>query len=138
MIQIQDELHKKLIDYCISTLPYEACGFITGTVISQTIEAISMIPSKNHASNPRHHFEMSPHDIIPVLVNPKTKVIGIFHSHPTAPPAPSEADIATLWHTFPTYWIVSLQNPFKPELQIYQIKKAPQTSIHKLSFVIGQ
>ncbi|MBP1963448.1 proteasome lid subunit RPN8/RPN11 [Paenibacillus aceris] len=76
--------------------------------------------------------------MIPYLTDSQNPVIGLFHSHPTAPAIPSELDLQTLWHTIPTYWILSLQHMHNPELLLYQIKKAVSTGYHKLSFVIGQ
>ncbi|MBD0381106.1 Mov34/MPN/PAD-1 family protein [Paenibacillus sedimenti] len=137
IVHIRAELYNTIVQYALSMVPHEACGLITGS-IHYDIQTKSFIPLNNLARNPEHHFSMSPQEMIPFLTDPANPVIGIFHSHPTAPALPSKADLETLWHTIPTHWILSLLKPSTPDLQIYQIKKAPLTSAHKLSFVIGQ
>ena len=137
-VKLRTELYDKLIHYALNTVPYEACGLITGSIRDCIIEAASLIPISNHSKNPGQQFIMNPQEMIPYLTDSTNPVIGIFHSHPTAPPVPSDEDLETLWNTIPTHWILSLKTPDKPELQIYQIKKASTTSVHKLSFVIGQ
>ncbi|NOU86801.1 hypothetical protein GC102_13585 [Paenibacillus sp. LMG 31460] len=140
-VYITEELYKGLISYSLQRLPEEACGFILGGQAhgkDEELQVSTFIPLRNIASNPRNRFEISPAELLPYLMDSKNPVIGLFHSHPTAPPVPSEQDLQTLWHSIPTYWILSFQQLQHPELQLYQIKKAPQTSYHKLAFVIGQ
>lgn len=138
---ITEDLYKYLITHSLQRLPEEACGFILGGQAhskNEELQASTFIPLRNIASTPMNRFEISPVEMLPYLMDNNNPVIGLFHSHPTAPPVPSEHDLQTLWHSIPTYWILSFQQPQHPELQLYQIKKAPQTSYHKLSFVIGQ
>ncbi|MEW9698523.1 M67 family metallopeptidase [Paenibacillus sp. SI8] len=137
-VHIQTELYNQLVHYCRNSLPFEACGLITGKLTPLTIDAVSLIPLRNHASNPLQHFQINPPEIIPYLMDTTIQIVGIFHSHPTAPPTPSEEDLATLWHTIPSHWILSLHDPNQVDLQIYHIKKATPTQIRKLTFVIGQ
>jgi proteasome lid subunit RPN8/RPN11 len=133
------EFYTNLVIHSLQKLPEEACGFILGEQSPNgELLAHSFVPLRNCASNPRNHFELNPEEMIPLLMDRKNPVIGLFHTHPTAPPVPSDIDLQTLWHSIPTYWILSLQHPGQPELQLYQIKKATPTSYHKLAFVIGQ
>ncbi|MDQ0874118.1 proteasome lid subunit RPN8/RPN11 [Paenibacillus sp. V4I3] len=138
-VHINEELYNNLINHSLKRLPEEACGFILGGQApgkNEELQASTFIPLRNIASNPRNRFEISPVEMLPYLMDSNNPVIGLFHSHPTAPPVPSEQDLQTLWHSIPTYWILSLQQPQHPELQLFQIKKAPQTTYHKLAFVI--
>ncbi|KQX47029.1 Mov34/MPN/PAD-1 family protein [Paenibacillus sp. Root444D2] len=140
-VYMKQNLYKDLHMHSLQQLPEEACGFILGGQApnkNEALQASTFIPLRNIASNPRNRFEISPVEMLPYLMDSNNPVIGLFHSHPTAPPVPSEQDLQTLWHSIPTYWILSFHQPQLPELQLYQIKKAPQTSYHKLSFVIGQ
>lgn len=141
IVRIKEELYNDLIIHSSHKLPEEACGFILGEHsqdMNEELQALSFVPFRNCASNPRKHFKINPEEMIPYLMNSKITIIGLFHSHPSAPPIPSHEDLLTLWHAIPTYWILSLQYPNRPELQLYQIKKAIQTTYHKLSFVIDQ
>lgn len=140
-VSITEGLYKGLISHSLQRLPQEACGFILGEQAlnkNEELQASTFIPLRNIASDPRNRFEISPVEMLPYLMDSNNPVIGLFHSHPTAPPVPSEQDLQTLWHSIPTYWILSFQQLQHPELQLYQIKKAPLTTYHKLAFVIGQ
>ncbi|NHW36716.1 M67 family metallopeptidase [Paenibacillus aceris] len=141
IVQFKDELYNQLLQHSLQKLPEEACGLILGEhspSANGSLFAHALIPLHNCANDPRGHFELSPNEMIPYLTDSQNPVIGLFHSHPTAPAIPSELDLQTLWHTIPTYWILSLQHMHNPELLLYQIKKAVSTGYHKLSFVIGQ
>jgi proteasome lid subunit RPN8/RPN11 len=140
IVHLKRELYTQLLQFSQQKLPEEACGLILGKLSNSNGEilASSFVPMRNCSTNPRTHFELSPVEMIPFLTNSQNPVIGLFHSHPAAPAIPSAADLQTLWHTIPTYWILSFMHPDKPELLLYQIKKASSTSYHKLTFVIGQ
>jgi [CysO sulfur-carrier protein]-S-L-cysteine hydrolase len=138
LVHIQAELYEKLLQHAKSALPNEACGIIIGNSDTERVTAETFVPLRNHSSDPQRHFEISPLEMITHLANDHHQIVGLFHSHPTAPPIPSKEDSETLWHTIPTHWIVSLQSPSRPELQIYEIKKTTTTALYKLSFVIGQ
>ncbi|MBP1989249.1 M67 family metallopeptidase [Paenibacillus eucommiae] len=140
-VLINAALYEGLLQYCSSKLPEEACGFITGNTTGDGYMAVSFIPVTNIASNSKEHFEMSPVELIPILYRQAEagdSIIGMFHSHPLQEAVPSSEDLNTLWHTLPTYWIVSLSDSTQPLLHIYTIKKAPLLSIHKLAFVMNQ
>lgn len=47
-------------------------------------------------------------------------LVGIYHSHPTAPPVPSPEDIAYAYYPEAAYLIVSLSSP-QPSLGCYRI-----------------
>ncbi|NQX68136.1 M67 family metallopeptidase [Paenibacillus alba] len=141
LVHIPMELYQRLVSYSRLQLPQEACGFILGSQLDNDIgerHAAAFAPLPNISKQPHTQFEINPTAMLPFLLDQEHPVIGIFHSHPTAPPIPSHHDLQSLWHTIPTYWILSLQQPDQPDLQLYQIKKATLTTYHKLSFVIGQ
>lgn len=140
IVHLKSELYTQLLQFSQQKMPEEACGLILGELSSSTGEllASSFIPMRNCSTTPRTHFELSPVEMIPFLTNSQNPVIGLFHSHPAAAAIPSAVDLQTLWHAIPTHWILSLIHPDKPELLLYQIKKASSTSYYKLAFVIGQ
>ncbi|WP_171683608.1 M67 family metallopeptidase [Paenibacillus planticolens] len=141
IVQFQKELYNQLLGHSLQKFPEEACGLILGEPspsIKDILAARTFVPIQNISHNPRNHFELNPIEMIPFLTDRHNPVIGLFHSHPSAPAIPSEIDLQTLWHTIPTYWILSLQHTNKPELHLYQIKNATPTGYHKLRFVIGQ
>lgn len=140
VVHLESELYMQLLQFSLQKTPEEACGLILGELSSSTgvLLASSFVPMRNCSTTPRTHFELSPVEMIPFLTNSQNPVIGLFHSHPAAPAIPSAADLQTLWHAIPSHWILSLTHPERPELLLYQIKKASSTSYHKLAFVIDQ
>jgi proteasome lid subunit RPN8/RPN11 len=139
-ISMSNKLHEELLTYCRSQWPKEACGFIEGKQIGHDLRAESIRPVSNCSMEPLYHFEMDPIEFVSIISKPsdEMKLIGIFHSHPSAEAVPSDEDLKSMWHHIPSYWIVSLLNPTHPNLQIFQIKKAPLTYACKLSHAIDQ
>ncbi|OCT11976.1 hypothetical protein A8709_29385 [Paenibacillus pectinilyticus] len=146
IVHLNQRLYDEILSYSTRMLPYEACGILLGEsdpthekhTYKEILRATNFIPFRNHAKDPTHQFLINPIDMLPYLSQTSHPIMGIFHSHPTAAPIPSAEDLRTLWHTVPTHWILSLQQPDKPDLQVYQLKKTTTTTYHKLSFVIGQ
>ena len=137
-VYVTKTVYDDIISYSLHKLPNEACGLLLGEASPSQTHVHTFIPLHNPAIDPTRHFIIHPIDMLPYLTNNNRSVVGIFHSHPKAAPIPSNEDLDTLWHTIPTYWILSLQDIEKPNLQIFRLKKTTTTEYHKLSFVIGQ
>lgn len=138
-VRFTKKLYDHLLSHSLLKLPEEACGLILGEQLNNgELLAHRFVPMHNHAANPQLHFELNPEALIPYLMDHTLPIVGLFHSHPTAPAIPSSQDLQTLWHSIPSYWILSLQQTDKPDLQLYQIKKAASTTYHKLAFAIDQ
>ncbi|MDR6548925.1 Mov34/MPN/PAD-1 family protein [Paenibacillus qinlingensis] len=140
-VYLTKKIYDELVSYSMRSLPNEACGILLGDSSSQSSTEIhihTFIPLHNHAEHPTRQFLIQPIEMLPFLSDKNLSMVGIFHSHPTAAPVPSAEDLSTLWHTVPSYWILSLQDESNPNLQVYSLKKTTTTAYHKLSFVIGQ
>ncbi|WP_436237656.1 Mov34/MPN/PAD-1 family protein [Paenibacillus sp. LjRoot153] len=140
-IHLSRQLYDEMVAHSRHSLPNEACGLLIREASfspSDELHIHSFIPLRNYAAHPTRQFTINPIDMLPYLTDIRSTIVGIFHSHPTAAPIPSAEDLLTLWHTIPTYWILSLQHEENPDLQVYSLKKTTTTAYHKLSFVIGQ
>ncbi|MCD1259079.1 M67 family metallopeptidase [Paenibacillus athensensis] len=140
LIAIPRQLYADLLAYCASRKPAEACGFIQGTfdAARQQYAATALVPIPNAAADPRRRFLLDPAAALPYLLDPdRHNVIGLFHSHPDEPAAPSRADGDTLWTSIPTYWIVSLAPNGGPALRTFHIKKTIPATFRKLPFAIA-
>ncbi|NQX61539.1 Mov34/MPN/PAD-1 family protein [Paenibacillus qinlingensis] len=140
-IHLSRQLYDEMVSHSMRSLPNEACGILTqeaSLTPSDELQIHTFIPLHNYAADPTQQFAILPSDILPYLIDKRRRIVGIFHSHPTAASIPSAEDLSTLWHTIPTYWILSLQHKERPNLQVYSLKKTTTTAYHKLSFVIGQ
>ncbi len=138
IVRLTQELYEYLIVYCDSRMPDEACGLIVGKQDETGIEAEAFIPVRNSSRQPRQHFEMAPDELIPALAQAAGRLVGLFHSHPAAPPVPSEEDLQTLWHEVPSYWIVSFETRSIPLLGIYQMKKTTSEPLRPIQWRISQ
>ncbi|OAS22352.1 Mov34/MPN/PAD-1 family protein [Paenibacillus oryzisoli] len=139
-ILISRKSYDDMLTHSMRSLPNEACGILIQDASSSEydVHIHTFIPLHNHAAHPTREFSIHPVELLPYLTDKRRTVVGIFHSHPKAASIPSAEDLTTLWHTIPTYWILSLQQRENPDLQVYALKKTTTTAYHKLSFVIGQ
>jgi len=139
LIVMSRQLYTELLAYCASRKPEEACGFIQGTYDARQRQyaASAFVPIHNAAADPRRRFLLDPAAALPYLLDPdRHRVIGLFHSHPDEPAAPSRADADTLWTSMPTYWIVSLAAGGPPTLRTFRIKKTIPATFRKLPFAV--
>lgn len=107
---MKPNLEADLISWAKQEYPKEMCGFIMQP--GEDEDSWCMWPIDNISKNPEHRFEMDPEEIIEAYTEAQkygVKVIGVFHSHPTGPPQPSDMDrqYATL-HGHLRQWIVTL------------------------------
>ncbi|MFD1176749.1 M67 family metallopeptidase [Paenibacillus puldeungensis] len=87
-------LHTALWEDSLRRSPEEACGLLFGMVEKNKIILERYLPVMNTAADPRRAFELTPKAWVSSCFNPK--LIGIYHSHPTAPPEPSSEDLHQL------------------------------------------
>lgn len=87
-------LHTTLWEDSLRRSPEEACGLLFGTVEEKKITIVRYLPVTNISKDPRRAFELEPAAWVSSSFNPK--LIGIYHSHPTAPPEPSSEDLRQL------------------------------------------
>ncbi|MEE9216071.1 MAG: M67 family metallopeptidase [Anaerolineales bacterium] len=102
-IQIMDEIHvhgEKLY-------PEEGAGLILGSNEGEDREARRVLPMPNYfETNERgHRYKLDPQEILQaeeLAEQLGLEVIGVFHSHPDHPPAPSQYDLewAVPWFVY--------------------------------------
>lgn len=83
------------LDTC-SRWPEEACGLLLGAPsLNQSLMVISQyLPIRNVSDDPEHHFLLEPVEWVRHCQ--REDFLGIYHSHPTAPPIPSAVDLQQL------------------------------------------
>ena len=105
-----------------ATAPNEACGLLEGTTGDDGFAVTSVHPSDNLASNPTELFEVDPRLLLRLqreLRGGPTEMIGIYHSHPRGPAAPSATDLALAWQPELAWVITALQPaPYTAAFQI--------------------
>ncbi|WP_426452362.1 M67 family metallopeptidase [Paenibacillus sp. S-38] len=119
-----ESIYREMVRYGLSLLPEEACGVLSGFRTSEGLWTVNRFdPVANLAPQPRITFEMDPSGLIPVLhaaEQQRQSIVGIVHTHPASAPIPSPRDLSTSWHTLPSHWILSLQNPSVPTAGVYR------------------
>ncbi|WP_240689481.1 Mov34/MPN/PAD-1 family protein [Ammoniphilus sp. YIM 78166] len=123
---IEQSIWTKMIAHCQSEQPMEACGLLSGT--GGHAETIWMM---ENVENSPTAFAMDMEQIRRVFRQIEEKgerLVGIYHSHPTAPPVPSSRDIEFANYPEAAYIIVSLAKRI-PEIGIYHILEKRVTPI---------
>ncbi len=85
--------------------PEEACGLLAGR--AERVEKIYLIT--NVAQSPTR-YEMAPAEVYAAILEMEAKdweLLGIFHSHPAGPAAPSPTDVAEAYYPDSAYLIFS-------------------------------
>lgn len=88
---IKRTIYEEMITYCKESLPYEACGLLSGAKGPST--TLWKIKNETQKFN---RFIMSSESIKLAVHNMETigeSLSGIFHSHPNSPALPSSHDI---------------------------------------------
>lgn len=110
---------REIVRHCLEERPNEACGLISGrNGYAETIWRMDNI-EKSPVS-----FAMEPRQIQKALHKMSCRgetLVGIYHSHPTAPPYPSPEDIQYASYPEAAYLIVSLSSA-QPLIGCYQIR----------------
>lgn len=92
--------------------PREACGLIGGTAEDGRKVAVTIVPLRNgRADTPNNRYLIDPDAFRRAqdeLDRDGLEVIGVYHSHPDHPPAPSAYDREHAWPWF-SYVIVEIR-----------------------------
>ena len=91
MISLARGLRETLERHALSSGAEEACGLILGT--ASRLERFR--PARNLARHPKRAFELDPGDLVAAEDEARAsglEVVGVWHSHPSAPAIPSEED----------------------------------------------
>jgi proteasome lid subunit RPN8/RPN11 len=107
-LEINAELRQAIESHAESAYPLEACGFLLGTVESNGFLVKLALPAANrNQSNPRHRYEAAKEDYVraeQACAAEGMAILGVFHSHPDAPPQPSSIDSEFAFPEW-VYWI---------------------------------
>ncbi len=126
-VRIAYAVARQIADHALSEAPMEACGILAGSR-----EHISRaIALDNAADAPDRHFRFDPEEQLEALNALDAyglEWIGVYHSHPQAPPIPSPEDIEAAVDKGLLQLIVSLQSA-KPKLKLWQVDGSSVTPI---------
>jgi len=121
MLILPASLVEMMIVHARQVYPDEACGLIGGAGAEGRI----LWPIRNVADAPTMRFRMDPEEQIRALAAIEARgcgLIGIYHSHPTGPPRPSDTDIVEAQYPEAFYLIVSLADLARPSVTVWLIR----------------
>jgi proteasome lid subunit RPN8/RPN11 len=124
-LRISDRILAEIHAYGESRYPEEAAGLILGTANSEDRIAQQVLPLENsfEQSQRSRRYLIEPQEMLRAEQQAEQlgmDVIGVFHSHPDHPPAPSQFDLhwAVPWYV---YLITSVQNGIAEHSRVWRL-----------------
>jgi proteasome lid subunit RPN8/RPN11 len=108
MLNIPKTVFDGMLEDAKSAYPDECCGVLVGK--GKDVREARRVENINRERS-RDRYEVDPAELLKAEKEARTKgfaVIGIYHSHPDHPPAPSEFDRSRAWPDY-SYVIVSVK-----------------------------
>ncbi|WP_019638829.1 M67 family metallopeptidase [Paenibacillus fonticola] len=91
---IVPHVYEQMKEDASSRYPQEACGVLFGNMTADPPVIDSYLPIRNVSPRPHQNFVLDPEQWVKCCFN--SRLIGLFHSHPSALPVPSETDLQQL------------------------------------------
>ncbi len=120
MLRMPRDVYLQMVAHCITGLPDEACGVLSGDPSTGTISALH--PTRNAAASARV-YTIDSRDLLRADRDAErsgTELIGVFHSHTHTDAYPSPTDVEQApdpgWH----YVVVSLRDTH-PVVRSYRL-----------------
>jgi [CysO sulfur-carrier protein]-S-L-cysteine hydrolase len=110
----------RMVSHARKAAPLECCGLLAGRKDHTTM----IRPMTNEAAS-RTAFFVPPKELFDFfrwLRTSDLELTGIYHSHPSSPPVPSEKDERDFHYRQVAYWIVSLADR-DPDVRCYRWSK---------------
>lgn len=116
MLELTKELLNEMVKHSKEAYPDECCGIMLGKYHYEKVfrkEVLKVVKVENKNSSRAHdRYEIDPKDFSKIEEDANAEhldIVGIYHSHPDHPDAPSQTDRDVAWPDF-SYLIVSVQN----------------------------
>jgi proteasome lid subunit RPN8/RPN11 len=101
----------RILAHLEGAYPEEGCGALLGREADRARLVVDAPPLANAAArNRRRRYEVAPADLVRTQREARARgleILGFYHSHPDAEPAPSEHDRAAAWPWY-VYLIVGI------------------------------
>lgn len=134
-IHLPASLHGEMIRHVADQYPEEACGLLAGFMDGRTGRATRIFPVENTLHSPVA-YEMEPLAQIQTMIAIELAgldLVGIYHSHPSGPAAPSRSDAAQAYYPDAAQIIVSLSDRARPSARAFLIREGQVGEIRLVS-----
>ena len=117
--ELAPELAEEISAHALECYPEEACGIIAGDGDAGT----KLYRGRNLSATPRVAFELDPETLARQLdfETAGLTMTAIYHSHPSGPATPSEADIVQALYPDSVTIVCNLADLSSPVLRAFQI-----------------
>jgi proteasome lid subunit RPN8/RPN11 len=108
-IVLGDEHRRQIFGHCLASLPNEGCGLLA--MVGDRVAGVH--PTENQDASPSS-YTIPPQRLYEAVMDAESRgweVGGVFHSHPSGPPAMSGTDLARVTDPAWLYLVVSLAGP---------------------------
>ncbi|MDF2671664.1 MAG: Prokaryotic s of the domain, partial [Paenibacillus sp.] len=85
------------------------CGVLEGYLVEDKSVITGFIAISNRATQPHTSFSFDAEQWVSIVMNSELRLIGLFHSHPTASAIPSREDLNSAWNHLPVQLIIAMQ-----------------------------
>lgn len=124
MLIIEPKIRQLILEDAQQAFPDECCGFVFGDEQGETrILKDILIVENAKEGDKRRRFEISPKDYLRAeryALEHDLTLLSVYHSHPSAPAIPSEADRVAAQPYF-SYIIVSIYEGGRTELLSWRL-----------------
>ncbi|HSR66387.1 MAG TPA: M67 family metallopeptidase [Acidobacteriota bacterium] len=115
-LKVSRQLMASITERVQDAYPEEACGLLGGRREGETVQVAEAFPAPNSWPQDGEEGRGSRFTIAPgfhrrvhsALSKKGLHVVGVYHSHPDAPPQPSRFDLKMAWPEL-VYWIFSVR-----------------------------
>lgn len=130
VIKIPRKIMDEMSRHALRAYPEEGCGLLIGVINSGIREIVKCIPMSNvYEGSRRNRYSIDPLEYMKIedeAYRNGLMVLGVFHSHPDAPAAPSRYDQEYAAPTF-IYIILSVRNGGVAEIAAWRINELAWT-----------
>lgn len=128
VVSLPAKVRRAMIGHARREAPLECCGLLVG----RGARVVAAVPMRNLArSRTRFRLDDRAHiELRRVLrsVVPPVEIIGLYHSHPRGPAAPSKTDVAEAHYAEWVHVVVSLEH-LRASLQAFRFAQGRVTRI---------
>jgi proteasome lid subunit RPN8/RPN11 len=112
-VRLTDDVRAALLRHAEAAYPHEACGALLGREIdgARVVEGLAELPNSwdEDEFDRRRRFKIEPADMFAAMRQARRAgLLGVYHSHPDAPPRPSATDLARAGFPGEAYLIVGV------------------------------
>jgi proteasome lid subunit RPN8/RPN11 len=119
----------EMIDHAREEAPVEACGILAG----KEGRVVEVYRARNADHSPTS-YRLDPEEQYRIFVDIEDKgldIVGIYHSHPSSPAAPSSIDLERAYYPEAIYFVISLVDPGDPQVRAFRITNG-ETCEHEI------